>query len=93
MNPLLSTPLHTVLQQLRALSNLLFPRYCAICGKRLTTNEIALCITCNWHLPRTYQHLTPRDNQLCRLYWRKVPIERAAAWFYYAAKSPVSKAI
>ena len=93
MNPLLSTPLHAALQQLRALSNLLFPRYCAICGKRLTTNEMALCIACNWHLPRTYQHLTPRDNLLCRLYWRKVPIERAAAWFYYAAKSPVSKAI
>ena len=54
---------------------------------------MALCIACNWHLPRTYQHLTPRDNLLCRLYWRKVPIERAAAWFYYAAKSPVSKAI
>ena len=76
-----------------SLIDLIAPRVCAICGNRLAGPEQAICGACNRHLPRTDHVLTPLDNPLCRLYWKQMPVGKAAAWFYYSAGSPAGRAI
>lgn len=69
------------------LLDLLAPRLCVVCGRRLSPTEQVLCASCNMHLPRTgFQH-DAQDNILARLFWGIIPVERAAALFYYEASS------
>ena len=75
------------------LLDLLSPRLCVVCGRRLSLTEQVLCVSCNMHLPRTAFHLTAYDNTLARLFWGIIPVERAAALFYYEADSKVNSII
>lgn len=63
------------------------PRFCVVCHQRLSVSEQVLCAACNLHLPRTDFCQHPLDNILARLFWGIIPVERAAALFYYEAGS------
>ena len=78
---------------LRHVKEVVKPRACVICQHRLAPTEHAVCTTCNRHLPRTHYAVEARDNPVCRLFWKQVPIERGASWVVYAAHAPISKAI
>ena len=65
------------------LLDLLFPRGCVVCGRRLAVMEQALCMDCNRHLPRTRFHTDFYENEMARRFWRKLPVERAYALFFY----------
>ena len=67
----------------RRLLDLISPRLCVVCGHRLSVTEEAICSKCNFHLPRTGFHLNAYDNEMARLFWAQIPIERATAFFYY----------
>ena len=54
-----------------------------MCGQRLAPAEAALCTSCHLHLPFTAFEHRPVDNPLARLFWGQLPVERAAAWFFY----------
>ncbi len=71
----------------RSLLNALFPRYCCVCGRRLSLNEQHLCATCLLHLPLT--HLKgKKDNFVERAVWDDaVCTERANSLLYYQPKS------
>lgn len=63
----------------------LFPRYCVLCNKRLTTQEAFLCLPCYIHLPRTDYHKAEHSD-MEKLFWgwnNALPIERAVALFHY----------
>lgn len=75
------------------LFDLLAPRSCVVCGARLTTGEDTLCATCNLHLPRTGFAADTEDNELCRVFWGRLPVERCGALFYYSAGSASSRLI
>ena len=75
------------------LFDLVSPRFCCVCGQRMAATEQVLCTTCLLHLPRTNFCKTPLDNPMARLFWGLVPVEKAAAWFYYEAKSEVGTLI
>lgn len=62
--------------------SLLFPRCCVVCGSPLAKGEACLCTICNINLPRTYYHLR-KDNPVEKLFWGKVPLERATSFFFY----------
>lgn len=62
-----------------------YPQQCPVCGQRLYPPEGPLCSACNLHLPRTHFARQPYDNVMARLFWGRIPIERAAALFYYHA--------
>ena len=66
------------------------PRFCVVCGRRLSVSEQVICAACNLHLPRTDFCRHPLDNVLARLFWGIIPVERAAALFYYEAGSQVA---
>lgn len=78
---------------LERILRMLAPRACAICGCRLATEEEIICAACDVHLPRTGYANCPERNEMARLFWLRLPIERAAALFYYHAHSKVAGVI
>ena len=71
---------------LEALVRLFFPRHCVVCGDCLQQGEDVLCMRCSIDMPRTGFHLH-RDNEVERMFWGKLPLERASAYFYYSKGS------
>ncbi len=63
--------------------DLLFPRFCPICGNRLSGEEETICMACNLHLPRTDTWENPYENEMAKMFWHQIPIEKACALFYY----------
>ena len=61
---------------------LFFPILCVTCGNRLVTQEKFVCIDC-WHdLPVTNFHVN-NENKVAQLFWGRVKIENATAFFAY----------
>lgn len=75
------------------LLDLISPRLCVVCGNRLTITEESICTRCNFHLPRTDFGQTPYDNEMAKLFWGQIPIERASALFYYESHSETANII
>lgn len=71
---------------------LLFPRYCRVCGHRLTQSEEELCLTCLRHLPRALCH-GEKENEIEKLFWGLIPIERGTSFFVYRKGSDYSRLI
>ena len=71
--------------------DLISPRLCVVCGQRLTVSEETICSKCNFHLPRTGFQQDPYENEMAKLFWHQIPIERATALFYYEAHSETAK--
>ena len=67
--------------------DLISPRLCVVCGQRLTVSEETICSKCNFHLPRTGFQQDPYENEMAKLFWHQIPIERVTALFYYEAHS------
>jgi len=59
-----------------------FPTLCVTCSNRLVTQENFLCIDC-WHdLPVTNFHFD-QENKVAQLFWGRVKIENATAFFAF----------
>ncbi|MCD8296297.1 MAG: ComF family protein [Prevotella sp.] len=82
-----------LIRLIERLVNLIAPKQCTICGKRLAIGEELICSVCNYHLPRTNFSKQPYDNKMAKMFWGQIPIERAAAWFFYEPHSNVSRVI
>ena len=77
----------------RRLLDLISPRLCTVCGQRLTVTEEAICTKCNLHLPRTFFQNDPYENEMTKSFWGRIPIERAAALFYYESHAETANII
>lgn len=71
---------------------LFFPRYCVVCGERLTKTEECLCFKCLSRLPRTSLQLR-RDNEMEKNFWGRFQLDHAAAFLYYSKGGDVRKLI
>lgn len=67
---------------LRDVLQFFFPRYCWLCGRRLTIGEEHLCTDCILSIPRTDYHLKP-GNAMEQNFWGLYPVDRASAYFFY----------
>ena len=65
-----------------SLIRLFFPRRCAVCGGTLLEGEEGICLKCNMDMPRTNYHLR-KENPVERMFWGKMPLERAISYFFY----------
>lgn len=72
--------------------NLLFPRYCVICGKRLSPSEECLCVNCLFTLPRT-RMLLQEGNEMEKNFWGRFPLGKAVSFFYYSKGGDVRKLV
>jgi ComF family protein len=77
----------------KSLWQMLYPRRCIICGKRISEDDGLICLSCNMDLPRTNLCHDVYDNDMARLFWGKIPVERAAALFYYSPDTLTSRAV
>lgn len=75
------------------LLDMICPKSCAACNRRLGLNEEILCGTCNLHLPRTGHAAHPTDNEMAKNFWGRIPIEKAAALFHYQPQSETARII
>ncbi len=72
--------------------SLLFPRICAACGNSLWKQEETVCLSCEFHLPRTNFHLS-LENPVSQLFWGRVNLESAAAYLYFNKGNKVQRLI
>jgi len=72
--------------------SLLFPRICAACGNSLWKQEETVCLSCEFHLPRTNFHLS-LENPVSRLFWGRVNLESASAYVYFNKGNRVQRLI
>lgn len=71
---------------LDSLADVLLPRYCKVCGERLTLGEQHLCASCYLKLPR----MPYSRDRLCiteRLLLAEKSVVRAASFFHYEKES------
>lgn len=66
---------------------LIFPRTCVVCNCKLIRDEKFICLKCLLHLPRT-NHYKLTDNPMEQLFYGRVAVERACAFFEFKKGSP-----
>jgi ComF family protein len=71
-----------MLQYFEELLTLVFPEICNACGKPLYKHEQLFCNYCKVKLPYTQFHLQ-NDNPIEKIFWGRVPIEKAGAYLYF----------
>ena len=74
------------------LKELLFPRYCKVCRRRLAHNEQHLCVSCLLELPRTHYERTP-NNLLMQHFMEWPEVVAATSYFYYDKEGRYSSLI
>lgn len=67
---------------LKGVVNLIWPDVCEVCGCTLVKGENVICLGCRLKLPRTNLH-TQEFSLIHHRLAGRVPIERAAGYFYY----------
>lgn len=74
--------MNRVQQAFSDIIELIFPSLCLSCNERLVTQEKYICHSCWLDLPVTNFHKN-RDNKVAQLFWGRVHIEHATAFFAY----------
>lgn len=72
--------------------HLLYPNLCVACGEDLPAGKSCFCFSCRLKLEPTGMHLQ-KDNEFTDRLWGRMPIESAAALYYFTRKSPVQRAL
>jgi len=65
---------------------LFYPVYCPACNRPLWRHEKGICMSCFYNLPRTHYHVF-RDNPLEQLFWGRVKLANASAYFFFQRPS------
>ncbi|MFC2114215.1 ComF family protein [Bacteroidota bacterium] len=69
-----------------------YPRNCSACGCSLERNEELICLDCSNTLPRTHFH-NLKENPVSKVFWGRIPLQWATAYFYFAKESRVQEAL
>lgn len=77
---------------LKGVVNLIWPDVCEVCGCTLVKGEKVICLGCRLRLPRTNLH-THEFGLIHHRLAGRVPIERAAGYFYYYRYNPFTRLI
>ncbi len=72
--------------------NLFYPNVCQACGNYLFQQEHVICARCLFDIPKTNFHLE-KNNPVAMLFWGRVKIEYATAFFTFSKGSKFQKLI
>lgn len=72
------------------LLDIIFPRRCCVCGEILSAQEQHICLNCLYALPRVEPHIA---EEIEKIFWGKIDIERATSFIYYQKGSPYNSII
>lgn len=75
---------------LKYLIQLIYPNTCICCNDHLVKSENFICTLCLLELPATNFHNMP-NNDLEKVFWGRVNIERAIAMFFYKKGGKTAK--
>ena len=75
---------------IKYLLQLIYPNTCICCHNHLVDTENFVCTQCLLELPVTNFHLKP-NNDLEKLFWGRINIERAIALLYYKKGGKTAK--
>ncbi len=70
--------------------SLFYPRLCVLCNGNLLSAEEHFCTTCQMDMPITNFHLQ-QGNELEKMFWGRVKIERAFSFMYFKKGGMVQK--
>lgn len=70
------------------LADLIFPRHCIVCDEILSGSEKDICLKCLMTLPVIDDM---HSQELEKIFWGIVPVERVASYLYYRKGSPYNK--
>ncbi len=62
--------------------SLFYPRLCLACGKGLPAQEEIICVSCQYHLPKTQFHLE-KENPFTDRFWGRVELESGSAMYRF----------
>lgn len=71
---------------------LIYPNTCAACGNNLYKNENIICTKCLYELPKT-NYYKESGNFVEQIFWGRVNIERACAYYFFHKGSKFRKLI
>ena len=72
--------------------SLIYPELCYACGNGLVNQEKCICTFCKYQLPKTNHHKY-WDNPISKLFWGRVNIHSAAAYYHFEKGSKVQELI
>jgi len=76
-----------------ALIHLLYPQLCIACNAAIpSSNRQCFCFSCRRKVESACFHET-KENDISERLWGRLPIESAAALYYFVKKSPVQLAL
>lgn len=75
----------------RDLLEVLFPRHCPICDRRLLPSEQCVCLDCLLRLPRV--HAERQGNEAETRMFGRIPFEHGASYCYYSSQGMASAII
>lgn len=72
--------------------SIIFPDVCEVCDNTLVHGEKMLCLHCQYNIPRTKLH-QDTFSEIHKRLAGKVPINKAASFFYYYKENPYARMI
>lgn len=79
---------------IKELFDIIAPRTCCICGRRLGLTEGVICATCFLHLPLTGFLDNPYENDMAKVFWGRVKnFEKAFAFIYHLSHADSARAV
>jgi len=82
--------LNNIFNSFRDFISLLYPNLCASCNSSLFKGEREVCTRCRSYLPYTRFH-NEKDNPVAQLFWGRVNVENATAYFVFRKGSRFQK--
>jgi len=76
----------------KALFNLFYPEACLTCSNPLLENEVSICTICRNDFPKTH-FINYKDNQAEKIFYGRVNITNAAAYYWYGKRDIVQELI
>lgn len=76
----------------QAILNLFYPDSCLTCNKPLLKNEVTICTICRDKFPKTH-FIDFAENQAEKIFYGKLKIEQAAAYYWYSKRNIVQELI
>lgn len=74
------------------ISQLFFPKCCAVCGEVLVEGAEFVCTQCRWDIPLT-GFWREFDNPVAKIFYGHLPIVNASSFFYFIHNSKYQKFI
>lgn len=84
--------MNTITTYLNDFTHLVFPFNCFGCNQALQEGELPICDECQERFPKT-RYWEQDDNSVEKLFWGKMPIERACAFLFFTQGGTVQELI